>query len=135
MKVIVKYKSIDEIEWDTEKECIEHENEIKLVSNIMKQLNPIPDNTKFSNGEGFIQQDKNVVDKVGTELINEIKKVISFKISKNHLGALLDNYKHGNNAFKRAWNRIECIDYLSREWGQPYFALNSEKGIQFCINN
>lgn len=28
-----------------------------------------------------------------------------------------------------------CIDEQFREWGQPYFAVNPDKGKQICINN
>lgn len=36
----------------------------------------------------------------------------------------------GHNCLYEAWSRLRCIDEKGREWGQPYYALNPEKGEQ-----
>ena len=144
MKVITKFKAVDGTEFNSENECLEYENLIKKVDNIMKALPPLPkdDGCRFSNGEGFVQHNKTNLRKVQINLLELMKKHIDHKwiqqtiddenVHPSYVGRLIDDY--GIRPLNKAWYRFMCIDKLGREWGQPYFASNPEKASKMvCV--
>lgn len=143
MKAIVKYEAEDGKEFDSEKECLDYENLIARVNNIMKVLPPLPKDNgcRFSNGEGFVQHDKKTLRKVQIGLLKEIKKHVEHKwveqtiedenVHPSYVARLLDDYSI--SPLSKAWYRFICTDKLGREWGQPYFANNPDKAKQVCI--
>lgn len=144
MQVTIKYKAIDGIEFNKEVECLDYEALIYRVQDIMSQLPVMPeqDNCNFSNGHGFIQHDKKLLRLVQLNLLEEIKRKINHpwiqqtiddeKIHHSYVGRLLGDYNI--NPLSKAWYRFSCIDDLGREWGQPYFANNPDKGEHLCLN-
>lgn len=143
MKVITKFKAIDGKEFNSENECLDYENLIKKVNNIMKVLPPLPkdEGCSFSNGDGFVQHDKTILRKVQINLLEEMKKHIDHKwiqqtiddenAHPSYIGRLISDYEI--IPLKEAWNRFMCIDKLGREWGQPYFVTNPDKAKQVCL--
>ena len=143
MKVITKFKAIDGKEFNSENECLDYENLIKNVNNIMKVLPPLPkdEGCGFSNGDGFVQHDKTILRKVQINLLEEMKKHIDHKLIQqtiddenvhpSYVGRLIDDY--GISPLNKAWYRFMCIDKLGREWGQPYFVTNPDKTKQVCV--
>lgn len=143
MKAITKFKAVDGKEFNSENECLDYENLIKKVNNIMKALPPLPkdEGCRFSNGEGFVQHDKTILRKVQINLLEEMKKHIDHKwiqetidnenVHPSYVGRLIDDY--GISPLNKAWYRFMCIDKLGREWGQPYFATNPDKAKQVCV--
>jgi hypothetical protein len=144
MKTITKYEAVDGTEFDTEKECATYEKLIARVNSIMAELpsKPNDDGCHFSNGGGYIQHDKNVLQSVKMKLLTEIKKHIDHKwvdetmkddsVDLSYVDRLLDDYQI--EPLRNAWYRIMCIDKEAREWGQVYFAYNPEKGQQVKLN-
>lgn len=143
MKTLTKFQAIDGVEFYDEAECIEYESLINKIDKIISQLPPLPkdDGCKFANGGGFIQHDKNTLRSVKLNLLEEIKKHIEHRwiqqtidddnIHPSYVGRLVDD--HGIRPINNAWHRFMCIDKLGREWGQPYYANNPDKGEQVCI--
>lgn len=143
MKAITKFKAVDGKEFNSENECLDYENLIKKVDNIMKALPPLPkdDGCNFSNGSGFVQHDKTILRKVKINLLEEMKKHIDHKwiqetidndeVHPSYVSRLIDDY--GISPLNKAWYRFMCIDKLNREWGQPYFAANPDKAKQVCV--
>lgn len=137
MKVITKYKAVDEQEFSTEKECLDYEQLIERVNTIMAGLKPLPNEKGFDFGNGyyFVQQSKGAFKLVKLNLLNEIKKHINHKwveqtiedetVHLSYVGRLIDDWNI--RPLNNAWNRLMCIDKEYREWGQPYFANNPEK--------
>lgn len=144
MRKIVKYKAVDNTEFDFEKDCLEYEYLIKRVKAIMKVLPKLPENDgcSFSNGGGYIQHDRATLRKVKLELLEQIKKYVNHdwvqqtidneNTHSSWVARLLDDYNI--RPLRSAWYRFSCIDDLDREWGQPYYALNPTEGKQICIN-
>ena len=145
MKTITKFRAIDGKEFNNENECLDYENLISKVNNIMKTLPSLPkdDGCSFSNGNGYIQHDKMILRKVQINLLKEIKNHIDHKwiqqtiddenVHPSYVGRLVGDYDI--KPLNKAWNRFMCIDKLGREWGQPYYASNPNEGKQICINN
>ena len=142
METITKYKAIDGLEFESKKQCVEHEILIEKVDKIMSKLeaHPKEDNCDYANGSGFIQQDESTVKKVRLELLKLIKTKIKHKwiqqsidddtIHPSYVGRIV----HGNAPFSKAWYRFMCIDKDYREWGQGYFALHPNEGKQVKLN-
>ena len=136
MKTITKYKAVDGKEFNDEKSCLDYESLISKVDLIMSSLIPTIDSTDFSNGCGFIQQDKSTVKNTRLELLLEIKKHVDHNwiqqtieddnIHGSWVARILGDYNI--NPLSKAWYRFSCIDKSFREWGQPYYALNPDKG-------
>lgn len=143
MKAITKYVSNDGREFMDEQSCLKHEALKLRIKEIISQLYDIPDNTGFSNGSGYVQQNKYVVEKVKNEIIDLIKensndkeyqKTIELhRNSKPRLG-WISYCLSDNSPFNNCWHRLMCMDDDFKEWGQPYFAMNPEQGTQIRIN-
>jgi hypothetical protein len=146
MEKIIKFKAIDGKEFSSEKECLKYELLIERVNEIMATLPSIPkdDDFDFPNGGGYIQHKKETLRKAQISLLELCKEYIDHhwiqqsiddeNIHTSWVGRLLDDY--GIRPLQNAWYRFSCIDHLYREWGQPYFASNPEKGMDTnCINN
>lgn len=142
METITKFKAIDGKTFNSQSECLDYENLINTINNIMKKLPALPnDSIDFTNGDGFIQHDKNILRSVQVNLLEVIKKYIKHNwvqqtiddenVHPSYVGRLIDDY--GLNPLNDAWYRFMCIDKFGREWGQPFYANNPDKGKQVCI--
>lgn len=113
-----------------------------LLIEIARALAPLGPKVKdrgcqFANGHGYRQHKKADVLKAKTALIAIAKRLVPDKIWANppeeihpmsFAGRLLDD---SSPTLYEAWQRFMCIDERTwREWGQPYYALNPEKGEQ-----
>ena len=143
MKAIMKYQASDDCEFNTEKQCAEYELLIVNIANIMSALPSRPIDSSFSNGDmGYIQHDKTTLRLVQVELLELMKEHIDHDwiqqtiddetVHPSYVGRLLSDY--GISPLDKAWHRFHCIDNLSREWGQPYYAMNPDKAKQTQIN-
>ncbi len=150
MEAITKYKANDGSEWATAEQAEAREVMIREVNIAMLILVSKPTDMDFANGHGYIQQE--------AEKILDAKREL-YKIA-NREGVLkhwIDRQKndHGKTDedfitchpswFSRmldgshrpldaAYSRLYCIDEQNREWGQPYYAINPDKGEQVCLN-
>ena len=143
MKTITKFKAIDGKEFTDKDECVNYELLIERVNNVMSLLPPIPNNDgcSFSNGDGFLQHKKENLTKVRLQILEVCKEHINHDwiqqtvdddtVDPSWVARLLGD--HGIRPLQDAWYRFSCIDKLSREWGQPYYANNPEKGKQVSV--
>ena len=144
MEKIIKFKAIDGKEFTSETECLNYELLIKRVDEIMALLPPTPkdDGCSFANGDGYIKHEKTELRNVQVKLLKICKEYIDHKwiqqtiddenIHPSYVGRLLGDY--GITPLNDAWYRFICVDNQGREWGQPYYANNPEKGKQVQLN-
>ena len=139
MEKITKFKAIDGAEFNNKNECLDYENLIERVNAIMSKLPKLPSNeTDFVNGAGFIQHGKLDLILARLSLLKICKEYINHKwidqtmydetVHPSWVARLLGDY--GIRPLQKAWDRFLCIDKQHREWGQPYFAANPDKGQQ-----
>lgn len=135
MEKIIKYRAKDNREFYDLDKCMEHEVLLIKIDNILEKLVPASDDIEFTNGEGYIQQERDIVKqaiKESTELYNKSRKEMSKKIETiMYYGRLLQD---SGSPLYNLYSRFDCIDTKMREWGQPYFAYHPEKGKQIEYN-
>lgn len=139
MKAVTKYQSDDGKIFDTEKEAIARDSKALSIKDAYKLLKPIPknDGCDFANGKGFIQQDPLKVQEFKRQILllgaihhEKMAEWAKDPISvhpQSIVGRILSDC---DDLLYRAWSRVMCIDDKWREWGQPYFAINPDKGEQ-----
>jgi len=136
MKTIEKYIAKDLVEFTSKDECISYETLIDRVDNIMSVLPSLPkdDGCSFANGNGYIQHKKEVVVQVWNNLLDEfggkiehnwIRESKDMKAHSSYVARLVGDYDI--KPYWKAWQRMENIDKQFREWGQPYYANNTDK--------
>ncbi len=147
MKILTRtvYKAFDGTEFESKEECQKHEQLSKDVSLIMSILSPLPKQKDcgFANGEGYIQHDKVMFDRVKIQLLELMKKHIKSDwiqqfiddptIHSSCVGRLLDDYIE-LEPLRIAWCRIGCTDFKYREWGQRYYAEHPEERTNKQLN-
>lgn len=90
----------------------------ELISFIEENLQQIPDSTNFINGEGFVQQDLELVEKLKDLMLQHCGYKCSFSL----LGRYLDD---GGSPLFHFWSRLSNIDKLGREWGSNVLCSSS----------
>lgn len=133
MKAITRYLSDDGSTFNIEADCIKYERLSKKVDKLMKGLGKEVEDEgcEFGNGGWYVQHDKQIVKKAKENIVILAKKEL--KIEENYkFGSFIGRYidDSGVNCIKNAYSRLQCIDIKGREWGQPYFAFNPNKGVQ-----
>ena len=144
METITKYKAYNGLEFTDKSECLEYEAKCRIADEIISKLaaKPKDDGGNFSNGGGFLQHQKEVVD--------EVKKLLLIQANKESPHKWLEQTLHDSTVHPSwagrmidecctrqldiAWIRLSCIDADYREWGQPYYANHPKKGKQICLN-
>lgn len=146
MEKITKFKAIDGKEFTGEIECFKYELLLKRVDEIMALLPPTPDNDgcSFANGDGYIQHDKAKLRNAQVQILEICKEYIDHEWIQQTIDAIHDETVHlsyvdrllgdyGIRPLEDAWYRFSCVDKQCREWGQPYFANNPNKGTDVCV--
>lgn len=115
---VTKYKAFDGTEFYVRNECIKYELQLDTVSNIMFQLEPLPEDemklVRFVNGKNYIQHDPEIFTKVKAELETYALETYG-KERINYPYFVLDPL-----------NRFLHTDNLCREYGQMYFKIEAE---------
>ena len=144
MEIITKYKAVDGKEFNREIECIKYESLIETVKKIMNVLSPVPkdDNCSFGNGHGYLQHDSEVVWGAKYQILELLKGYTDHKwlqdtidnenTHPSYVGRIIDELNL--SPINSAWYRFSCIDKDNREWGQPFYANNPDKGEQIKLN-
>ena len=144
MEKIAKYKANDGSLFDSEEDCMAHENNCAAAARIMQAIPDKPKGCDFSNGSGFIQHSSGGLLLARTALLELIKekytqhKWIQQSIDKgwdahsSYAGRIIDECCP--NSISKHWYRFMCIDDQYREWGQPYYANNPLDAKQVCLN-
>lgn len=145
MEVITRFKANDGTIFDDQSKCMEYDLLISKTINIMSDMESVPQDTDFVNGSGFVQHKPEKVLEVKRKLLELIKTKINHDWIQQTIDALGTQNVHpswvsrllgdyGIKCLNSAWHRFSCIDSRYREWGQPYFANNPEKGDQKRLN-
>ena len=131
MKEVMVYESNDGKLFRSCEECVEHEVKRLELSEIeLKYLGEPFNGIDFSNGKGYIQQDKTAVAKAMMALVehanietkwSDAMRENPFDYRNSFVGRILCDRQDGSY---RVWYRFMCMDSLYREWGQPYYADN-----------
>jgi len=133
MKIVTRYEALDGKIFKNLKDCLMYDALFLQCEALLNDLKPLPadESCTFANGGGFIQQDQKVINKITKELKKiAINEGIITKDNLSYIGRILsDNYIEYKPLFS-VWSRLQQIDPMSREWGQPYFANNPSKGVQ-----
>lgn len=132
MKVITKYQAIDGREFNSEADCLQHESLLAQIEAILPLK--APNSCEFANGGGYIQHSAQSIQKARKELIKLAKKIDSYITEKTHITYLMRVLDDMNSPLTSLAIRLYCIDSQYREWGQPYFAINPDKGQQIKLN-
>lgn len=139
MKEVVRYQSDDGKIFDTAEAAIKQDAKAVSIKGAYKLLRPTPknDGCDFTNGGGYVQQD--------ALKVQEFKRQIMLLGARHHekmaewaknpievhpqsiVGRILSDC---DSDLYDAWHRVMCMDDKFREWGQPYYAINPDKGEQ-----
>jgi hypothetical protein len=138
VKTITQYKTDDGTIFNSKTKATKHEKLCDEINDVMKPLGKLPKdkNCEFGNGGGYLPHDPDVVMQVKVGLVKIARRYHSwFKRHKpenihpmSHAGRILGDA--GPSPLSHAWSRLCCIDDRGREWGQPYYALNPNEGVQ-----
>lgn len=137
MKVITKYQARDNREFNLEKDCREHEVLLDKIDGLNSILTKGPDSCDFANGEGYIQHSNSQLIEFKDKLIDLFKETVKgfdFVTDKTHVSYFIRVTGDCGSPLQNCFQRLYCIDSEFREWGQPYFGLNPEKGKQVKLN-
>ena len=151
---VTQYVADDGTVFDDEKRCLQHEALVKRLEPIKKLLEVGFDinHINFANGSGYLQHDrdnfenaKRMLLEIALESFEEsdkgpyewIKTTLekSWDDSSIHpswAGRAIDD--GCPSPVKSLYYRLYCTDESYREWGQPYFATNPDKGTQKRLN-
>jgi hypothetical protein len=100
----------------------------------------------FSSGGGYIQHSPELVEQLAVAICKNAKLWIKgFDQHFDHrpvnrrgiIGRIFGDYSSNDqniNYLNSIWYRLMCIDESGKEWGQPYFAVNPDKGKNICLN-
>lgn len=135
-KPITRWQTIDGSVFNTEAEANAHDALRVEIAAILAPLGPLPDDTDFANGGGYLPHDPADVARAKAALCaiaartipwfreHEAKDIHPMSFA----GRLLDDC--GPSLLRSAWDRLACTDDRGREWGQPYYALHPTAGTQ-----
>ena len=142
MKPITVYEANDGSRWDDPNKASERDSLIHEIYLIMAPLPEVKDDaSRFANGNGYVQRDAVIVERVRADLLVPTKRILKWWWD----GQMKDHGKEPVDAhpswylrildgtaapLERAWSRLCCIDKSYREWGQPFYAAHPEKGEQ-----
>lgn len=118
MKAVIVYESNDGHQFQSDAECIEYEALKTVLQHTEAMLRKaIEGNLNFSGG---------VETYLSAELAAKYREC-----PRGIVGRFLsDGGGPKYDAICRLWNRRYAIDDQGREWGQPFFAFNPDKGTQ-----
>jgi hypothetical protein len=131
MQTVTRFIADDGTMFDTFDNCADYENMCAKVKEVMLFLEPVPDETDFCNGSGYIQQsEKNyftvkncLLDIIATKIKHPwVEETKTLNRHPSHIGRLLDD--SNIKCLYQSWNRLMRIDSNFREWGQQYFAIH-----------
>lgn len=150
MNKIIKYVSDDGIEFNSESKCRQYEFMVNEVNWIEGHLDDKPNTSDYGNGCGYIQHNKETVIETMKLLLLVIKRFIpDHKPVDEIITEVIIRGKFVNprttivtrlidemcpKVIQNVWFRFYCMDDQFREWGQPYFAMNPDKGESIQLN-
>lgn len=141
MKAITQYRAEDGAIFNTPTECENYERLALDANRIMEAWRPLPDNDQcnFANGGGYYQHDPVLVEETKQRLMSLAETAGMSDIPRlrgchfSHFLRYLDDADR-LRPIREAAYRVMCCDERAREWGQPYYANNPDKGKQIQLN-
>ena len=132
MEIINKYKALDGKIFETQEECEKYDRLVLRVRQTMQLFCNLPkdENCRFANGKGYLQHKKEDVITARKEIVELGNEYFNQK-DKWSFGAIGRLFNDAEcNILYAAWQRLSNCDNKYREWGQGYYAVNPNKGIQ-----
>lgn len=135
MRQVTKYRAEDGTLWETAERAIHRDHLLLEIAAALEPLGAEPED--ISNGNGYVQHVREAVLAAKRALLVLGKRETGHEVfnwpaeqvhNRSIVGRILDD--SDIKPLGRAWWRIMCIDERDREWGQPFFAANPEKGEQ-----
>jgi len=143
VRKITQYKTKDGTVFSAKAKADKHEKLCDEINAAMKPLGPLPKDGRhkftdcdFVGGKGYLSHNPSVVLQVRIGLVKIAGRFHGWfkqhKAEDIHSHSVAGRYLSdgGPSVLYTAWSRLMCIDDQGREWGQPYFALNPNKGKQ-----
>ncbi len=144
MEEVKRFLSEDGQIFDDVYACVEHEKLINAINEIESRMpiRPKNDGCKFGNGEGYLQHEKDVIDKAMVDLlkVSDIDKEYwdkpqfldnPFSCRFGIIGRVIDDSRSAINSL---WYRFMCMDENYREYGQCYYATHQSESTGGCLN-
>ncbi len=144
MKKITMFEAEDGKLFRNELDCINYENLIRNIKEISDRLPQLPKdaNCNFSNGEGYLQHDADIVNKAIIDLVKLeecLEKYLDdhnflehpFTYRNSIIGRIIDD---SDSPIKSLWYRFMCMDETYKEYGQGYYAANPSYSTGGCLN-
>lgn len=143
MKEIIKYLSDDGLEFKVKAECMTHEANVLIMNDIISELPVRPDGCGFSTGDGYVQHDRELFDRVKIALLEFYKRYTTHKwiqetiddplnIDPSWAGRILG--ETAPNIIYKSWYRFMCTGKNLKEFGQPYYATHQIEAKNICLN-
>jgi hypothetical protein len=130
MKIIEKFVANDGKQFNTKKECEDYEVILNQIEIALKDL----PKKNFSSDEGYLKLPIGTYDKLEKLLVrlsNEWFKTNDFTCFNYVLGRYIDD--SDMKALRQLSYKLMCIRD-NKEYGQPYFANNSDKAQNIQLN-
>ena len=128
---ITKYKAIDGKIFSSEKKCLEYEIIAKQVASFLDKL-PLRGNV---HGDGYVQHEddmKGKLSKLTIKLANDWFGKDTFTSMSYALGRYIDD--SNMSCLSRLMSVYMCTDSNGKQWNQPFFAGNPDKGVDKKLN-
>lgn len=142
MKEVIHYQAEDGTVFVTAKDAAKRDAEVAAVRKALEPLGPLyrggelASLVDFLNGKGFVQHQVADVETVRLALVElslpKLSSTLQSVAKTQHTSwyaYVFDNMEFGS-PLQRAWMRLNMIDSLGREWGQPYFAKGGGEPIE-----
>ena len=131
MEEVIKYKAVDGKIFDSKEECKRYDVIAKQVGNFFIKL-PLKGHVS---GDGYILHDLNMkikLNKLTIKLANDWFGEGTFTSMSYTLGRYIDD--SNMSCLKRLTYLYMCTDRDGKQWNQPYFVNNPEKGVDKRLN-
>lgn len=138
MKKIDKWVARDGSEWKTEDDARNRETLLDKIDEIESWLPSKPDDISFTNGHGYIQHSKKVLERARAEMTDlackhSFSDIYKYDIHSYAFGRYLED--SDMPLYKLYIRIVLCVDDNTwREYGQTYYANHSDEAEQICLN-
>jgi len=139
-KQIERYQADDGTVFSSMEQAEGHDALCAAITMVMASLLPTPKGDFGNDCRGYLQQNPTTVTAVKVRLC-ELAAAVGVDWFQEHLHEAADIHpmsyggrvmsECGPKPLSYAWNRLSRIDEWGREWEQPFFALERERGCQY----
>lgn len=147
VETCVFYRAFDGTRFETEKECLGHEDLLTKLVSIFLLIQPLPknDGSNFANGKGYIQHTHSRLQEYASALCALAllymgkedrfrNPIIKFGRNITSVDVSIPGrwvFEFCPGPLRGAFVRLCCVDYSTyREYGQPYYAAHPYQAVQ-----